>query len=167
MKVASTLAILGAFLFVVACGPQVNHNQAVYVLIDTSGTYVRELNKAQVVVNYLLGTINPGDALAVGRVKSRMGGFIPAEGRVVYRGCELLTELQAFLVVGESLSNLTDLKGQIPQLDVGNPQIPQRLYVCRIRGGQSLSNLPAFHVMPKCFGHLALFEKDIAQLFAG
>ena len=71
MKAASTLGILGAFLFVVACGPKVNHNQAVYVLIDTSGTYVRELNKAQVVVNYLLGTINPGDALAVGRVKSR------------------------------------------------------------------------------------------------
>ena len=71
MKVTSTLGILGAFLLVVACGPTVNHNQAVYVLIDTSGTYVREMNKAQVVVNYLLGTINPGDALAVGRVKSR------------------------------------------------------------------------------------------------
>ncbi|MEO8157440.1 MAG: VWA domain-containing protein [Betaproteobacteria bacterium] len=71
MKAASSLAVLGAFLLVVACGPQANHNQAVYVLIDTSGTYVREMNKAQAVVNYLLGTINPGDALAVGRVKSR------------------------------------------------------------------------------------------------
>ncbi len=71
MKVTSTLGVLGAFLFVVACGPQANHNQAVYVLIDTSGTYVQEINKAQAVVNYLLGTINPGDALAVGRVKSR------------------------------------------------------------------------------------------------
>jgi hypothetical protein len=71
MKGASSLAVLGAFLLVVACGPQVNHNQAVYVLVDTSGTYVREMNKAQAVVNYLLGTINPGDALAVGRVKSR------------------------------------------------------------------------------------------------
>ena len=71
MRVASTLTLLGAFLFVVACGPTANHNQAVYVLIDTSGTYVREMNKAQAVVNYLLGTINPGDTLAVGRVKSR------------------------------------------------------------------------------------------------
>ena len=71
MKVTSTLGVLGAFLFVVACGPQANHNQAVYVLIDTSGTYVQEINKAQAVVNYLLGTINPGDALAVGRVTSR------------------------------------------------------------------------------------------------
>jgi len=71
MKVTGTLGILGAFLFVVACGPTVNHNQAVYVLIDTSGTYVKEMNKAQAVVNYLLGTINTGDTLAVGRVKSR------------------------------------------------------------------------------------------------
>jgi hypothetical protein len=71
MKVASTLGILGVFLLMVACGPKVNHNHAVYVLIDTSGTYVKELNKAQTVVNYLLGTVNPGDSLAVGKVKSR------------------------------------------------------------------------------------------------
>jgi hypothetical protein len=71
MNGASALGVLGAFLFIVACGPQVNNNQAVYVLIDTSGTYSKELSKAQVVVNYLLGTINPGDSLAVGRVKSR------------------------------------------------------------------------------------------------
>ena len=61
MKVAGTLGILGAFLLVVACGPTANHNQAVYVLIDTSGTYVKEMNKAQGVVNYLLGTINTGN----------------------------------------------------------------------------------------------------------
>ena len=59
MKVTSTLGVLAAFLFIVACGPTVNHNQAVYVLIDTSGTYVKEMNKAQAVVNYLLGTITP------------------------------------------------------------------------------------------------------------
>ena len=71
MKVVGTLGILGTFLFLVACGPQANHNQAVFVLIDTSGTYAKEMTKAQAVVNYLLGTINPGDSLAVGRIKSR------------------------------------------------------------------------------------------------
>jgi hypothetical protein len=71
MKVASSLAALGVLLFIVACGPETNHNQAVYMLIDTSGTYAKETSKAQQVVNYLLGTLNPGDALAVGRVKSR------------------------------------------------------------------------------------------------
>lgn len=71
MKGASSLAALGVLLFIVACGPETSHNQAVYVLIDTSGTYAKETGKAQQVVNYLLGTLNPGDALAVGRVKSR------------------------------------------------------------------------------------------------
>jgi len=71
MRRASSLAVLGVLLLIVACGPETNHNQAVYMLVDTSGTYARESGKAQQVVNYLLGTLNPGDALAVGRVKSR------------------------------------------------------------------------------------------------
>ena len=71
MRAASRLAVLGALLFIAACGPQVNHQQAVFVLLDTSGTYAKELSKGQAMVNYLLGTINPGDSLAIGQVKSR------------------------------------------------------------------------------------------------
>jgi hypothetical protein len=71
MRAASRLAVLGALLFIAACGPKVNHQQAVYVLLDTSGTYAKELSKAQAMVNYLLGTINTGDSLAIGQVKSR------------------------------------------------------------------------------------------------
>jgi len=41
------------------------------MLVDTSGTYSKELDKAQRVVSYLLGTLKPGDSLAVARVKSR------------------------------------------------------------------------------------------------
>src|SRR5690606_8007099 len=41
------------------------------VLVDTSGTYARELDKAEHLINYLLGTLNPGDSLAVARIKSR------------------------------------------------------------------------------------------------
>jgi hypothetical protein len=62
-------------LFLVAtfsgCGDQRSHAQAVYVLIDTSGTYAQEAAKAQVIVNYLLGTLQPGDSLAVARVENR------------------------------------------------------------------------------------------------
>ena len=54
-----------------ACGDARNHAQAVYVLVDTSGTFAQEATKAQVVVNYLLGTLQPGDSLAVARVESR------------------------------------------------------------------------------------------------
>ena len=63
------LPLLAATLL--ACGDSRDHAQAVYVLIDTSGTYAQESAKAQLIVNYLLGTLQPGDSLAVARVESR------------------------------------------------------------------------------------------------
>jgi len=66
---------LSLFLALVAavssCADPKSHTQAVYMLVDTSGTYAAEVNKAQVIINYLLGTLQPGDSLAVARVKSR------------------------------------------------------------------------------------------------
>ncbi|HET9736457.1 MAG TPA: VWA domain-containing protein [Burkholderiales bacterium] len=53
------------------CADSRNHAHAVYMLVDTSGTYAEEIGKAQQIVNYLLGTLQPGDSLAVARVKSR------------------------------------------------------------------------------------------------
>jgi len=53
------------------CADPKAHTQAVYMLVDTSGTYAQELDKAQAIVNYLLGTLQPGDSLAVARVRSR------------------------------------------------------------------------------------------------
>jgi hypothetical protein len=41
------------------------------MLVDTSGTYAQEAGKAQLIINYLLGTLQPGDSLAVARVESR------------------------------------------------------------------------------------------------
>ena len=64
------LALLGAG-FSSGCGDARSHAQAVYVLIDTSGTYAQEAAKAQLIINYLLGTLQPGDSLAVARVESR------------------------------------------------------------------------------------------------
>src|SRR5258708_13574584 len=53
------------------CADQRSHTQAVYMLIDTSGTYAQEVGKAQRIINYLLGTLQSGDSLAVARVKTR------------------------------------------------------------------------------------------------
>lgn len=53
------------------CSGSRNHQQAVYMLVDTSGTYAQEVEKAQLIINYLLGTLESGDSLAVARVKSR------------------------------------------------------------------------------------------------
>jgi hypothetical protein len=53
------------------CGNPRDHAQAVYMLVDTSGTYAQEIDKAQAIVNYLLGSLQSGDSLAVARVRSR------------------------------------------------------------------------------------------------
>lgn len=71
MKLSTATFALTALVLSAGCGPAVNHNQAVYVLVDTSGTYTKEVNKAQGVVNYLLGSLEPGDSLAVATIKSR------------------------------------------------------------------------------------------------
>jgi hypothetical protein len=73
MRRAATL-LLGAALLAagaIGCTDKTSHARAVYLLVDTSGTYAKELDKAHQVINYLLGTLNPGDSLAVARVKSR------------------------------------------------------------------------------------------------
>ena len=38
---------------------------------NTSGTYAQEAGKAQLIINYLLGSLQAGDSLAVARVQSR------------------------------------------------------------------------------------------------
>ncbi|MGA9233442.1 MAG: hypothetical protein WBV91_01355 [Desulfobacterales bacterium] len=52
-------------LAAVGCTDAQNRTTGVYMLIDTSGTYALELKKAQSIVNYLLGTLQPKDTLAV------------------------------------------------------------------------------------------------------
>ena len=64
------IMLFGAF-FVSACGDSRVHSQAVYMLVDTSGSYAREMNKAIKIINYLLATLNPGDSLAVAKVETR------------------------------------------------------------------------------------------------
>lgn len=40
----------------------------VFLLLDTSGTYAGELDRARSVINYLLGTLDPGDSFGVARI---------------------------------------------------------------------------------------------------
>ena len=64
------IMLFGALL-VSACGDSRVHSQGVYMLVDTSGTYAQEMNKATKIINYLLATLNPGDSLAVAKVETR------------------------------------------------------------------------------------------------
>ncbi|MFC3678646.1 VWA domain-containing protein [Bacterioplanoides pacificum] len=57
-------------LSLAGCGEPVAENNAVYLLIDTSGTYTAELNKAQAIINYLLANLDSGDSMAVARIDS-------------------------------------------------------------------------------------------------
>ena len=65
-KLILLLAVLP--LLVGGCTDTTSHSKAVYMLLDTSGTYTRELDKAAAIINYLLGTLQPGDSLAVARI---------------------------------------------------------------------------------------------------
>ena len=46
------------------------HAKAVYVLLDVSGSYNPQLEAANPVINYLLGTLNSGDSLTVAKIDS-------------------------------------------------------------------------------------------------
>ncbi|MGI1678038.1 MAG: VWA domain-containing protein [Cellvibrionaceae bacterium] len=47
-----------------------NYHRGVYLLLDTSGTYTEELEKAQQIINYLLSNLESGDVFTVARIDS-------------------------------------------------------------------------------------------------
>jgi hypothetical protein len=63
--------VVAVATLIAGCGDSRSNAHAVYMLVDTSGTYAQESNKAQLIINYLLGTLQPGDSLAVARVENR------------------------------------------------------------------------------------------------
>ena len=67
VKVVVTFFLLS---FLTGCSDPKSHATAVMLLLDTSGTYTQELNKAQAIINYLLGTMTSGDSFAVARIDS-------------------------------------------------------------------------------------------------
>lgn len=64
------MGILSILALLTACDKTVPNNRAVYLLMDTSGTYTKELEKAQSISNYLLATLDSGDSIAVARIDS-------------------------------------------------------------------------------------------------
>lgn len=70
----SSLAIrallVSMLLFISGCGETVPPGKAVYMLMDTSGTYTNQLQKAKMIISYLLSTLDSGDSLAVARIDS-------------------------------------------------------------------------------------------------
>lgn len=51
------------------CGePPASRATGVYMLLDTSGTYTQEIDKAQQIINYTLTRLEPGDSFAIARI---------------------------------------------------------------------------------------------------
>ena len=65
-KVIVFSIIIGLLIF--GCTDSKNRTKGIIMLVDTSGTYALELKKAQSILNYLLGVLQPGDTLAVARI---------------------------------------------------------------------------------------------------
>lgn len=68
-----TLLLITALLstgLLAGCGESPIKSRAVYMLIDTSGTYTEQLDKAETIMNYLLATLDSGDSLALARIDS-------------------------------------------------------------------------------------------------
>lgn len=64
------LATIAAVALAVSCSaePPQARNTGVYMLIDTSGTYTEEVERAQQIINVVLAQLEPTDAFAVARV---------------------------------------------------------------------------------------------------
>ncbi len=65
----AVISLLSSFMLI-SCSGKKPDNKAVYLLLDTSGTYTAELAKAQAIMNYLLATLNSGDSIAIARIDS-------------------------------------------------------------------------------------------------
>jgi hypothetical protein len=65
-KFALLAPLLGALA--AGCTPSQPRNTGVYLLVDTSGTYRAELDKAEQIINYTLSRLDATDSFAVARI---------------------------------------------------------------------------------------------------
>ena len=115
--------LIGFLILLFGCSQQSNRAKGVYMLLDTSGTYAVELKKARLIINYLLGTLQPGDTMAVGRIDT--GSFsekdIVAKVTFDARPSVANNQKRAFqnkvstFVTGVRQSSYTDISGGMYQ----------------------------------------------------
>jgi len=68
MKYSIPTTLVASLLLLAGCSDNGPTNSGVYLLLDTSGTYTKELTNAQKLVNVLLVRMDPSDSLAVARI---------------------------------------------------------------------------------------------------
>jgi hypothetical protein len=63
------LLLLATALALSSCAPaSLPHNTGVYLLVDTSGTYNKQVNKAEQIIRFALSRLQPTDSIAVARI---------------------------------------------------------------------------------------------------
>lgn len=111
-------------LTLIACSEPKSKARAVYLLMDTSGTYTAEMEKAQKIINYLLATLDSGDSIAIARIDS--GSF--SEKDIIARATfdsrpstanqqkrQFKEKIDAFVAATKSGSRNTDITGGVMQ----------------------------------------------------
>lgn len=63
-----TWLVVAAGIVIAACTSSVPANRGVYMLLDTSGTYRQELDKAQQIIRFTLARLDASDTFAVARI---------------------------------------------------------------------------------------------------
>jgi hypothetical protein len=66
--VTSRPLLLTLALAVASCAPAAPHNTGVYLLVDTSGSYNRQVRKAEQIALYALSRLQSDDSIAVARI---------------------------------------------------------------------------------------------------
>jgi hypothetical protein len=123
MKKIIFLFVLIVTLSLNACSEQSNHSRSVYMLLDTSGTYAKQISKAQKILKYLLGTLNSSDSLALARIDSASFSEKDIIAKVTFdlRPSKTNAQKRAFLEVIDKFakdikaSSYTDITGGMLQ----------------------------------------------------
>ena len=63
-----SLSLLACCLLLASCGQSQSNNSGVYMLVDTSGTYREEIQKAEQIIRYTLSRLDATDSFAVARI---------------------------------------------------------------------------------------------------
>lgn len=72
LRITLLAAALAAMTLVAGCSKLSEEapTNGVYMLIDTSGTYTTQLDKAKKIIDYVLAKLNPGDTFAVASINT-------------------------------------------------------------------------------------------------
>lgn len=124
MKLRDLLCAILVASLLLSCSDNTSRSKAVYLLLDTSGSYSQNIDKAQNIIKYLLGTLQPGDSLALARIDSESFSEQDVIAKITFdlRPSRANAQKRTFLQASEALlaeqpgsSTYTDITGGLLQ----------------------------------------------------